>query len=64
MIVFALITIITMYIFSVMFFKDTAKKNDIGGVFYMIIGFIPVINFLVAMALFTFNSNTAKRFFE
>lgn len=64
MILLIIFSIISIYILSVLFFKKVAKDNKITGILMMIIGLIPVINFLWAMMLFVFNEETSKRFFE
>jgi hypothetical protein len=64
MIVFALISIIAAYTLCVIFFKNMARKAKLNGIFYMFVALFPIVNFIVALILFAFNSDTAEKFFE
>lgn len=64
MILLILFSFISVYILSVLFFRKMAKENNLKGVFMMLLGFVPVVNFIVASLMFVFNNETSKRFFE
>ena len=64
MILLILVSFISAYTLSVLFFKKMAKENNLKGTFMMLLGFVPVVNFIVASLMFVFNNETSKRFFE